>query len=795
LIYNLRNIVSIENIGGKAKLLGKLISLGIRVPEGIVLSFDFFNDYMIYNNIIIDRNNCINNNLRIQNMIIDGEMPEHLTNQLVEKLYDFNLLNDNCLFAVRSSAHCEDSKHRSMAGIFESFIEVENLNNIINAIKKCYVSLFKDHVIQMLLDNEITIDELNMGVIIQKYIAGDVSGVAFTADPINGDTNVINISYTLGKCSNFVSGLSQSSTYIINKKNKDIKCKTDNALPIDAKYIQEIFMQSQIIENLLSDYCDIEWTISSNSLYVLQARPITSFLKLENNVKDDGYYWILRDLKAYKPLLMDLLKIRETYENKFILHTCYATDFYRILKFVDGYCYLRIEKINDNDIQTNQNKYLRQTYKKYNKNELYYDAFINEIYDYIDKFSKYKNINNACEDLLDYFLLAIDYISTVSYRHFEVTTDYLYLNDFAMSLKKYGYSTEELYDLVFSESEISKERQFLMKLAHMVKTNESLLKLFLDCKFNDLLWMRLQNKFYAKLFLEEFYKYLKKYEYYPYDDCDVGELSSLITSKPSKVIEKIRNLLNVNHEEYFENIISIKKNQKTLYNKIIKNVEDKNEFKNKYYTAKRAFLVNDNHHFFMERLSLGYFIHSIEHISNYFFEQKYIDEKKDIQFLYIDEIKSGLNKKEKFQKRIYNRKITYQKQIKITPFNFLGDNCFKSNDENNTNTIVLKGISGKKICVKGKVKIGSLNYINDSLNEKNILVYRSINGVDNLLSSLHNILGFICEIGSPFDHVGIIAREMNIPAIYNVKDATKILKDGDFVEIDGINEKVIIYKE
>ena len=46
------------------------------------------------------------------------------------------------------------------------------------------------------------------------------------------------------------------------------------------------------------------------------------------------------------------------------------------------------------------------------------------------------------------------------------------------------------------------------------------------------------------------------------------------------------------------------------------------------------------------------------------------------------------------------------------------------------------------------------------------------------------------EGGSPFDHPGIIAREMDIPAIYYTRSATKRLKDGEIVELDGFAGEV-----
>ncbi|MBZ9636425.1 PEP-utilizing enzyme [Clostridium sp. FP1] len=60
---------------------------------------------------------------------------------------------------------------------------------------------------------------------------------------------------------------------------------------------------------------------------------------------------------------------------------------------------------------------------------------------------------------------------------------------------------------------------------------------------------------------------------------------------------------------------------------------------------------------------------------------------------------------------------------------------------------------------------------------------------------VNHVKGVIVESGSPFDHLGILAREMNIPVIYNVKNAMSILKDGDEALLDGFVGEVKIMKK
>lgn len=82
--------------------------------------------------------------------------------------------------------------------------------------------------------------------------------------------------------------------------------------------------------------------------------------------------------------------------------------------------------------------------------------------------------------------------------------------------------------------------------------------------------------------------------------------------------------------------------------------------------------------------------------------------------------------------------------------------------------------------IKGKIVKGIPKIINDDC----ILVVFHGHSSD-ITHLLSRVKGLIFENGSPFDHLGIVTREMNIPAIYYVNNALSILKDGDLVEIDG----------
>jgi pyruvate,water dikinase len=75
----------------------------------------------------------------------------------------------------------------SMAGVFESFLNIKSYDELEYSIKNCYASLFSDKALSLMLRNNIKFEDIGMSVIVQRFVEGDVSGVMFTADTISMD--------------------------------------------------------------------------------------------------------------------------------------------------------------------------------------------------------------------------------------------------------------------------------------------------------------------------------------------------------------------------------------------------------------------------------------------------------------------------------------------------------------------------------------------------------------------------------------------------------------------------------
>ena len=184
------------------------------------------------------------------------------TNEIKEAL--------NCSkYIVRSSSNVEDSKNLSWAGCFDTIPNV-SIEELEEAIKTCLDSKNNERVKEYKKLHNVN-KEVKISVIIQEYIESDYNGVAFSANPVDGNDNECIIEYQKGLTGNVVGGFGNSQTLIIDKNNPII----DNN-DLDSSIIEELLSILNSIEKKLNDKVDIEFLIKNDIIYITQARPMTT---------------------------------------------------------------------------------------------------------------------------------------------------------------------------------------------------------------------------------------------------------------------------------------------------------------------------------------------------------------------------------------------------------------------------------------------------------------------------------------------------------------------------------------
>ncbi len=153
---------SLINEGNKARQLGKLKKLGMRVPETWVLGFDVFTQYLA-----------------------GSQVKPKLMAEFKSKL------DQNNCYAVRSSSNIEDSLKYSFAGLFKTILDVKGFENLYSAVESIWDSV-KSKDIQAYLERmEVKEKNIQMAVIIQEMVMPVYSGVLFSHNPMTGLSEIV----------------------------------------------------------------------------------------------------------------------------------------------------------------------------------------------------------------------------------------------------------------------------------------------------------------------------------------------------------------------------------------------------------------------------------------------------------------------------------------------------------------------------------------------------------------------------------------------------------------------------
>jgi pyruvate,water dikinase len=207
----------------------------------------------------------------VRRAIIESPMDDSLAAEI--ELH-YHTLSANRL-AVRSSATAEDLPGHSFAGLYDTYLGISNLEDCLIAIKKCWASLWTERAFSYRQKNNFDHSKVEMAVIVQSLIPADVAGVIFTADPVTGDDNRIVIEACLGIGDALVSGKVSPDRVVLDKRGLNVLSQTISAPCINNQTAQNLAKLAIKAESEFGCPQDIEWAIHRDKIFLLQSRPIT----------------------------------------------------------------------------------------------------------------------------------------------------------------------------------------------------------------------------------------------------------------------------------------------------------------------------------------------------------------------------------------------------------------------------------------------------------------------------------------------------------------------------------------
>jgi pyruvate,water dikinase len=300
----------LSQVGGKALSLILMTREGRPVPPGFVLTVDFFQPWLSKVRISPEWSQFLQTPAEqlkpgcdAIKAFCDGlTWTSEQTEELQKAVEYLNLPTPELVLAVRSSSPEEDLEGTSFAGGYETTLGV-TMDTLEAAVLRSFASLFDERVVTYKLRNGLPIDQPRIAVIVQRQIASEVSGVAFSLNPQNNcyDEAVINASFGLGET--VVSGQVTPDTFIVDKVLHTIIQKRpgrkDYALWLEQgggtaqravadpgrlclndRQVLEVTDLVTGVEQRFGKPMDIEWAYAGGHLYLLQARPVTAYLSL-----------------------------------------------------------------------------------------------------------------------------------------------------------------------------------------------------------------------------------------------------------------------------------------------------------------------------------------------------------------------------------------------------------------------------------------------------------------------------------------------------------------------------------
>ncbi|MDK2981527.1 MAG: rifampicin phosphotransferase [Chloroflexota bacterium] len=302
--------VDLEQVGGKGLSLSKLVRAGLPVPDGFHITTAAYRRFVADNQLQpgilqalegvgADQPQALEEAAaRIAGLFAAGRIPEDLRIAIMERYRSLD--GGRQAVAVRSSATAEDLPEASFAGQQETYLNVRGGEALLQAVKKCWASLWTARAIAYRLKKAIDQSEVALAVVVQELVDAQAAGILFTLNPLDGnmDEVVINAAWGLGEA--VVGGLVSPDTITADKasgrithyevaektlrtvrtqsgtREKAIRGRKRKSRVLSDQQVSDLVALARTIEDFYGTSQNIEWAWAEQRFFILQSRPVTA---------------------------------------------------------------------------------------------------------------------------------------------------------------------------------------------------------------------------------------------------------------------------------------------------------------------------------------------------------------------------------------------------------------------------------------------------------------------------------------------------------------------------------------
>lgn len=322
----------LPQVGGKNASLGEMVGelgrLGVRVPDGFATTADAYRRFLSEGSLAhriaqtvaeldtADVNELARVGSMIRGWVRAQPFPADLEADIRAAYAELGSdpdVSDSVTWAVRSSATAEDLPSASFAGQQETFLHISRIDNVLEAIRDVFASLFTDRALVYRAQRGFDTDSVAISAGVQRMVRSDLaaSGVIFTIDTESGFEDVVLVTSSYGLGETVVQGMVDPDEFCVYKPaldagrpaviRREVGAKSvamryapgsrvgvsttlidvpaaDRAhFSITDEQVEELARHAVVIERHYGRPMDIEWALDGidGLLYIVQARPET----------------------------------------------------------------------------------------------------------------------------------------------------------------------------------------------------------------------------------------------------------------------------------------------------------------------------------------------------------------------------------------------------------------------------------------------------------------------------------------------------------------------------------------
>ena len=829
MVVEFNDIKNNKKVGNKAKFLMEMKHNGFQVPNGFVIDSDTYKEEIKLNKIDtkikellnkINKNNISKTSNDIIKLFDNFNFKKELKDEINSKL------NNQKLYAVRSSGTKEDLDEFSFAGQYETFLNVDK-KDIFDKIISCYKSMYSEVLLSYFVNNNISLEDISMSVIVQEMVQSKYSGICFTIDPVTGNDKTMLIEVGEGLGENIVSGQNKPEQYTYNWYEKKFYTKEENKF-INNELLITMGHEFFRIMSYFGYPCDIEFAIENNKLYILQARRITkikyqgyNYLWSTADFKDGGvsatictpYMWSLYEYiweYILKKFIVDSKILREDELPKKLGDMFYARCYWNLsavkkaMSRVVGYkerefdSEYGITPTYEGDGETTgitlksiiaiirmalaQKKILKTRSINAQK---YKDELLNKYYYYKGMYdaNSILNIKDTWKKLTH-----DDYLQSEGTYFWQIFINTVHQSLNKDSLLKY-IEEDDYLTLIGNIDDISHLLPFydMWDVSRNIRKDKEINKYWNEKNIDEIIndMKTIDNKYY----FDEVKNIIKIYGYHSDKELDVTYPCYYEDIKP--IITNIKDLVSL--DDSYSPKEDQEKGKKKYLNKL-EEIKNKIGIGNYEDLEKKIVKIRDMlwwREEFRDISTRFYYlirVYTIE-LSKELVKEKVIEKEEDIWFLKVGNLWDYLDNKltnEDILDLIERNKEYYNAYRNYMSENEIGS--VFSEDQNQIKTSEIKGLGANNGIVTATARvIESFDEI-DKLQEGDILVTKF---TDTGWTPKFAILkGIVTEYGGILCHAAIVSREYGIPSIVSCTDVMSKIKDGEIITINGSTGEV-----